>query len=229
MSVSGFLQSPHPNGRKMAQRHPLRAQALAQSGWRATLVSGGGAVIPATSRQHLFRTPSLGGQARGFSTCLSALFLWFVDPARGSAHSSQRPGFMLHPARPVSCKIGLENPLIEGSAECSFRNYGLRLRLWAAWPHVATQWANRPLSAARLARARQRSLTAMWRPVRPWASRATCSSAKQTRTAANHAFASATHLTHFQTSRTAREASLARGFLRGTFLKTKDVPCSTRS
>ncbi len=140
MTFGGFPQGAYGNGRETAQIIPTVALGLAWGEFAAHILPVGETAIPVASAKHLFRTPSLGGQARGSTTHLLAIFLSAVL-YKTNAHRS---------VRRVLTQLAIYSRACPGSE-------------------------------------------------------------------------------HFKTSRTARETTLARGFLRGTLKKTKDVPCSTRS
>jgi len=214
-------------------------------GWPRRLESGeftvntlpvGETAIPVASAKHLFRTPSLGGQERGSTTHLLAIFLGHLTGghcAHRIANTVPAQQFVLRGAPSVS-SIGLSgNERQKGWAECRNQNSGWRWHVWAALPHVATLWANKRLSAAPLAQALQWFWMETLQQARQLGQQAIFSIASNTHDSAKPqtlSFAGAQPGNdQFETSRAACELTLARGFLRGTLPKTKDVPCSKRS
>ena len=236
MMIGGFSHSAGGNGRETAQNFLKPAWGLAWGEFPANNLPVGETAIPVASAKHLFRTPSLGGQARGSTTHLLAIFLWCavgIPRARRIAQRVTAQRFLLRDAHSVSCIFPSGIKTKEGWAECSIQNYGWPWRLLAVSPHVATRWVNKPLSVAQLVQAQQQFLTATWRQARQLVRQVTCFTASSTQASANAqrlVFSGAYPGSDTtETSRTAREAPLARGFLRGSLPKTKDVPCSTRS
>ena len=235
MTIGGVLQTKGANGHEMAQIVQILCAPLAWGESLVNILPVGETAIPVASAKHLFRTPSLGGQARGSSTYLPASFLCRLNDehARGFAKTCGVFLFRLHRNLSRRTVIGTGTETKKGKVKCELQRFALRWRLWVVLRHAATRWANRPLSVAQWVQAQRPWLTAIWPPAPLLVRQATfCSASKtpanaDTRPLTVSRARLGSHRIH--TSRTAREGLLARGFLRGTLPKTKDVPCSTRS
>lgn len=234
--IGDFLHSYRENGRDLADRGQ-GANILLEPGAESccTLLTGE-AAIPATSAKHLFRTPSLGGQAGGRSTNLPAVFSCCARAqghGRRLAHQSALSKGCLSQSCGAVFLSASEVQKKRETDQCGQQESGLYVRALVVWPPVATRSESRRLSAARSARARRRFWTAMLPLGRPLARRATCFTARKTRTSAdpNHILLTGAgpRSTQNYTTDTVRRDGFARGVSCAPYPKTKDVPCSTRS
>lgn len=234
--IGGNLHSLQGFGRELAQIDLPRKRLLAQRVSCARVLPAGEAAIPVTLEKHLFRTPSLGGQSFPFRNALPIIFpsaVSLVGAARGFADLPKHEDEDLHISSDLRClsASGLNNK--KGWRACELHGFGLHWQWLAGWRPAATRSANRHLLAQRSARARRRFLTATLLRAQPLARRATCSIASKTPVSADR------HLTLFAGGKSrpildhagepAGRGFSARGFLRASLPKTKDVPCSKRS
>ena len=230
------LHTLRVNWHESAQMNLPGNGVLAQARPCASVLPVGEAAIPVTPTKHLFRTPSLGGQDSLFRHVLPTTFA-SADPLHTCAHSFADFG---GPAAACLRDLPSLSSLTpsgfkdnKGWAACRFHEFGLHWRWLAAWPLVATRLQNRLSSGRPLARAPRRSSTATSLQARLWARRVTSFTANKTPAGAKH------RLTDIAGRRArpsrnhaiqpAGRAVSARGFLRASLLKTKDVPCSKRS
>ena len=236
MMIGGFSHSAVGNGCETAQNFLKPAWGLAWGEFPANNLPVGETAIPVASAKHLFRTPSLGGQAGGISTDLPVTFLSAAAQpgfARGFAHFRGFRPSSLRRAHFMSSVTPSGTDIKRGWAECVLQRFGLHWHWLAGLRPAVTRSANKPLSVARSGRALRRCLTATWRPVRLLVLRATCCSVSKTPAAADTPRDILTghfdRISHTHAYQTAGRGHSARGFSRAFPLKTKDVPCSTRS
>ncbi len=236
MIIGGFLQSSVSDGRDLAQKVQTSAARLAESESQYSLLPVGETAIPVASAKHLFRTPSLGGQARGLATFLPASFLFdasWAAHARRFAKSCADQAFDLRRNLSRTNVVFTGTVTKKGRVKCELQRFGLRWRSWVDLRHVATRRANKRSSGALSAQAQQPWSMGTWWRAPLWVRQATSCIASRTPANADTRplTAAGTRPEHnrIQTSRTVREVNLVRGFSRGTLPKTKDVPCSKRS
>lgn len=230
------LHTLRVNWHESAQMNLPKNRVLAQAQPCASVLPVGEAAIPVTPTKHLFRTPSLGGQDSLFRLVLPTTFA-FAAPVHTCAHSFAGFGGsavarLRHlPSLSSLTTSGLKDN--KGWAACRFHAFGLHWHWLAAWPHVATRLLNRLSSGQPLARAPRRSSTATSLQGRPWARRVTSFTASKTPAGAKHRLTDiagrCVRPSRNHAIQTAGRAVSARGFLRASLLKTKDVPCSKRS
>jgi len=143
------LQADTLNKRKGAQTPVLRELPLASAAYLANLIPADGAIIPATSVVHLFRTPSLRGQVSSPAGLPVFLFINSIlcDFGRLFAQND-KPGLIrLHAPLQMSSVPLSSSEQQRGSAECTSPNSVALWRYLARLRPVATRSANRPCSA----------------------------------------------------------------------------------
>lgn len=234
--IGSFLHNPCVNRRDLAQikGHARRQLVFAQSSFNLVFV--GEAAIPATFAQHLFRTPSPGGQDPEIFGFLPAIFCSFSKgkaDARQSACRWERHGFRLLRHWQSGWLDASSFNNVQRRHTCIHLNWYSQWRSRAACLPAGIRSENRRSSGARPVRALPLCWTGMSRPARLSALRQTFCTVRKTPVSAEPSIRALSgrrpSAIHFQTLRTVRSPQSAHGFSRDPLLKTKDVPCSTRS
>lgn len=205
MIVGGILQSSGGNGRDLAQNPLSAAGPLAAAPRCASVGIDNGVPIQSSLSQHLFRTPSLDGQASPNPAGLPVIFP-ASSARRGIAQSEADTGNGLKIRCFARCLCAQDKTEAQGWASCSRQNFLWPRSLQWGFRPVATPWANRRLSAVRWEQAQRPSSAAIWRQAPQWGPRATSYIASNIQVAADPALCSgprARSLTN-STSRAAR-------------------------
>ena len=236
MKIGGILHETRQNGREMAQITGRARPALEWGESVDSILLAGETIIPVSSVEHLFRTPSLGGQTDCISTVLPAIFHpapGSLDHAHSSAHFPTFPETALLTAPAVASLGAKSSDPLKGEAECGYHVSGWHWPLQAVWQLAAKRWANRPSLAPRSARAQRQCWMATCWQVRPSGRQATFCIARKTPANADvtQGSLSGRHASErlIRMSRAARGPLPARGFSCASLSKKKDVPCSIRS
>ncbi|EEE37849.1 hypothetical protein RKLH11_1687 [Rhodobacteraceae bacterium KLH11] len=187
--------------------------------------------LPASHKHLLFRTPSFRRQARVPRMILSAVF--FLPGARRSwRKTAQFPGM-----RPVLLHNNVQNRHLrskatrnqKGQNSCRAHELSLHWQPARAWRPVAIPLVNRPCWGVAQGRWGRRSSMPTRCSAQPLGPRATCFTARRRTTVTDTEFPGAVDAPTVFAHYAAAGLTPRGGVSRFQTIKTKDVPCSTRS